>query len=177
MAGPHVAGGGAQWPVRSRPLWGASLVKLGASQSIVQINWSTLLRGVLRHGCRVMESAFLLSRGRRAGSLVARAKEGRFAECSVKKGQVGGAVVGSWRLWWGRGRGAGRGGRRLPGALFRSLRSRSDKFQQCFDLKVHRFSSSTVVGHFCYAAQTCTYSANCADDRRDSLGAVLGPGC
>ena len=44
------------------------------------------------------------------------------------------AVAGRRRRWWAacRGLGAGRGGRRLPGALLRSLRSCSDKFQQSF---------------------------------------------
>ena len=84
---------------------------------------------------------------------------------------------------WRRGRGggggrglgrAGRGGWRLPGALLRSLRSCSDKFQQSFDWRCPRSSSLTVVGHSCYAAETCTHSANCADDRRDSPGDALG---
>ena len=32
-----------------------------------------------------------------------------------------------------------------------------------------------MVGHSCYAAETCTHSTNCADDRRDSPGAAFGP--
>ena len=32
-----------------------------------------------------------------------------------------------------------------------------------------------MVGHSCYAAVTCTHSANCADDPRDFPGAALGP--
>ena len=36
-----------------------------------------------------------------------------------------------------------------------------------------RFSSSTVAGYSC--SETGTHSANCAADRRDSSGAVLGP--
>ena len=32
-----------------------------------------------------------------------------------------------------------------------------------------------MAGYSCYAAETCTYSANCADDRRNSLGDALGP--
>ena len=40
---------------------------------------------------------------------------------AVKKGQVGGAVAGSWRLWWGLGVGGrNRAGRRLLGGLHRS---------------------------------------------------------
>ena len=37
-----------------------------------------------------------------------------------------------------------------------------------------RFSSSTVFGPSCCVAETCTHSANCADDRRDSPGAARG---
>ena len=73
----------------------------------------------------------------------------------------------------GGGGGAERGGRRLPGVLLRLLWSCSVKFQQSFDWRCPRFSSSTVVGHSCYVAET--YSANCADDRRDSPGVALGP--
>ena len=75
---------------------------------------------------------------------------------SVKKRQAGQAVAGRWRRWWAAWRGlvgAGRGGRRLPGALLRSLRSCSDKFQQSFDWRCPRSSSSTSVGHSCYACR------------------------
>ena len=51
----------------------------------------------------------------------------------------------------------------------------SDKFQQSLVWRCPRSSSSTVVGHSCYAAVTCSHSANCADDRRDFPGAALGP--
>ena len=78
--------------------------------------------------------------------------------------------------WAAAGGGAGRGGRRLPGALLRSLRSCSDKFQQSLiggaPDPVHRQWLDIPV----MRAETCTHSANCADDRRYSPGAVLGPG-
>ena len=50
-----------------------------------------------------------------------------------------------------------------------SLCSCSDKFQQFL-------SSSTEFGPSCCVAETCTHSANCADDRRDSPGAARGGG-
>ena len=54
----------------------------------------------LHHGCRVMESAFLLSRGRGEQVPCGQSQGGGLrAEGSVKKGQVGGAVAGSWRQW------------------------------------------------------------------------------
>ena len=72
--------------------------------------------------------------------------------------------------------GAGRGGRRLSGALLRSLRSCSDKFQQSLiggaPDPFHRQWLDIPV----MRAETCTHSANYADDRQDSPGAVLGPG-
>ena len=67
--------------------------------------WSALLRCALHHGCRVMESAFLLSRGRGAGSLVGRAKVGRFVQGAPSRmdrwersgGRVVAAVAGQGR--------------------------------------------------------------------------------
>ena len=67
------------------------------------------------------------------------------SRCSAPQSR--GAVAGSWRLWWSRGWGAGRGGPRLPGVLLRSMWSCSDKFQQSFDWRCLRSRSSTVVGH------------------------------
>ena len=80
-------------------------------------------------------------------------------------------VAGSWRRWWGLacGWGAGRGGRRLRGPLLRLCTSQ----RQFPAVLCPRFSSSTVVGYSCCAAELCIHSANCEDDRRDSSGAAL----
>ena len=77
----------------------------------------------------------------------------------------------------GGGEGAGWGGRRVPGALrlWASLRPFSDKFQH-FDWKVPQIQFMDRVLACRCAAETCTHSANCAADRRNSSGAVLGAG-
>ena len=49
----------------------------------------------------------------------------------------------------------------LFGAVLRlwvSLWSCSDKFQQCFDLKVPQVQFIDRLGYSCYAAETCTHS-------------------
>ena len=82
-----------------------------------------------------------------------------------------------WVPGWCRGRGGAAGG--VPGAALRFERpcnpaatsSSSSSTWTCPD-PIHRKSD----GLSCCAAATCTHSANCADDRRDSSGAVLGPG-
>ena len=72
---------------------------------------------------------------------------------------------------------AGRGGRRLPPVLrlWASLRPCSDKFQ-LFDLKVPQIQFIDRVLACSCASETCTHSANCAADRWNSPGAVLGAG-
>ena len=79
-------------------------------------------------------------------------------------------VAGSWRRWWGPGLGAGRGGRRRRGSLLVCVRLCG---------RASTIPSSTVpqIVHrqwLVIPAETGTHSANCAADRRDSSGAVLG---
>ena len=117
----------------------------------------------------------------RSGFLGGRAKVGRFAQLpAVKKRQERGAVAGSWRLWswrlwWS---GAGRAATFLEQflRLWASLRPCSDKFYLCFDLKVPQIQFIDRVLACCCATETGTHSANCAADRRNSPGAVLGAG-
>ena len=104
--------------------------------------WSTLLRGVLRHGCRVMESAFLLSRDAERGSLVARAKVSRFAQSAPSR-------KGRWERWLGRG--GGGGGRRGAGYVWTVYE------MACFLFHVqwtsscdHAATSSAVLCRFSY---------------------------
>ena len=112
-------------------------MKLGASQSIVQVLLVNIITRcptprLPRHGERLLAEPWM-----RSGFLGGQGQGGALrAGCCVKKGQVGGAVAGSWRLWWGRGEGRSGAGGVFLELFFRSLWSCSDKFQQCFDLKV-----------------------------------------
>ena len=68
-------------------------------QKILRRTFSLSRARHLHHDGRAMETAYSLGLWTRSmGTLVARAKAG-FG--SVKKRQVGGAVAGSRRLWWG----------------------------------------------------------------------------
>ena len=69
--------------------------------------------------------------------------------------------------------GAGRAASSRSSSSFPAVMQR--QVPAVLDWRCPRSISSTVVGHSCFATVTCTHSANCADDRRDSPGAVLGP--
>ena len=49
------------------------------------------------------------------------------------------------------------------------------QFQQCFDLKVPQIQFIDSGRIFLLCCRDGYHSANCADDRRDSSGAALGP--
>ena len=87
------------------------------------------------------------------------------------------AETGSWRRW----EVGVRGWRGGAGGVFQDFffgpcgHAATSSSSPLIEGAPPRSSSSTVVGHSCYAAVPCTHSANCADDRRDSSGAALGP--
>ena len=86
-------GAGQGSPLRVAPLYRAILVNSYIRLGLV--TYTTMAASWRPPSCWAVDAE--------PGTLVARAKVG----CgSVKKGQVGGAVAGSRRLWWG---GAGRG--------------------------------------------------------------------
>ena len=139
-------------------------MKLRASQSPVQSDTCQQLHPsgtrVLHHGGRVKESAFL---DEPVDAAVVTADGGAVphvsptwavgpSRCSAPPSRSG---MGEGR-WPGRGGDVG-GERGWAGGDFLDLWSCSGKCP--------RFSSSTVVGYSCHAAETCTHSTNCADDR------------
>ena len=101
-----------------------------------------------------METAFSLGRGRGAGSLVARAKVGRFGQGALSR-------KGRWEGRW-------------PGRpCGHAATSSSSSSSMTCPSPVHRQSG----GLSCCATASCSHSANCLEYRRNSPGAVLGLGC
>ena len=108
-------------PVSSLPLWESWLVKLGVSQSPVQVNnyirpgleTYTTVAVSRRPSSRWASDAAEVTADGGAVPHVSSTQAVGPSRCSApqSKGQVGGAVAGSWRLWWGSGEeGGGRRG-------------------------------------------------------------------
>ena len=143
--------------------------------------------GVVRHGCRIITFDFAVwAAAGTVGLLVVRLfwvpaeikRTARLSTSSSARLDRWGSG-GGWRRGWDGG--AGRSGRRLPGAVLwfgRPCDNAATSSNSSSSMTCPRSSSSKELWIFfyCCAAASCTHSANCAADRRNSPGAVLGAG-
>ena len=135
-------------------------MKLGVSQSLYRATPRSPTPRLPCQGDRLLAGPV----DAEPGTLVARAKVGRFALAPSRSGRGEGRWAGSRRLWWRRG---GRGGRGGAGGVFLELASVPVVMQRQVPAVLRFEGAPDSVLRQCW-------SANCADDRRDSPGAALG---